>query len=321
MNAHALARTSLLFLFVSSTALLGGCGSESSDDSTGGSGASGAAGPSGSTGASGGAGPGSGGSGGGGVDPCDADCPDLPENPGSGQTLAMGLVSGTVLDLSGSPVSMSQVQLCGINLCLFGTTDGSGVASVDGGGQMLERPAFKYGDALKQGRFAVPLDMVSGDLGDLVTAELPASGAPMTAGAEAVSGPVTLSIEAGGSVEIDCLAYGEPDQQGFRAAEVPAAQVPAVVGLPAGIEQVYVVSPIETVFCPPAQVTVPNDAGFAAGAAVEFWAHGLDIAEHIVPYGGWARFSDGVVSEDGNTISTSPEQGMELLTTFGVKLK
>jgi len=312
MRSHPLALAALFVLFASSAALAG-CGSDETTDGTGASG-TGAAGTSSSSG-TGGAGPSSGTGNTGGEPPtCDVESVE-----GEGPMLTPGLISATILDVGGDPVSGSEVQLCGINKCLYGETDSTGFASVDGAGQPLDRPAFKFGDGLTHARFAVLLDESSADLGELVTAELPGSGAEMTAGGEATSGPVTLAFADDAIIEVDELIYDEPNEQTFRAVSVPAAQVVPEINMPAGIELVYGVGPLVTKFCPRAQVTVANDAGWEAGAAVEFWAHGVDVFEYAVSYGGWAKVSDGVVSEDGTTVSTT--EGFELLTTFGVKLK
>lgn len=313
-------RASLLALCIAALGGTAACGG-SGGDGAGGSGGSGAASSSGGEGGAGGAGgatassTGAGGFGGEGPE-----C-ELQEYPGSGASLAVDVFTATVLDAGGSPAVGTEVQLCGINLCLFGETDANGQVSVNGGGQMMKQPSFKYGDGFEYARFAVPLDMSSGDLGDLITEGLPGAGVAMTGGADAASGPVTLTLEEGASVEVDVLIYDEPDEQLFRAAAVPADQVPASVGMPAGIELVFGVAPLETIFCPAAQVTVANDAGWAADADVEFWVHGVDIFQHAAPYGGWRKLGDGRVSADGMTVSTLPEQGMAVLTTFGVKLK
>jgi hypothetical protein len=318
MRSHPLALAALFVLFASSAAP--GCGSEDdpADPTSSGTGASGAS-SSGSGGTGGTGAAGSGGTGNTGGEPPECDVPTV---RGSGPELVLDTVSATVVDLAGDPVANAEVQLCGINLCLYGETDATGQAIVvNGGGDPLDRPAFKYGEGFRFARFALPLDADSEDLGELVTVPLPDSGAEMAAGAEATSGPVTLTIAHGAAVEVDELIYDEPDEQTFRAAQMPVAQIAAGIAVPAGIELVYGVGPLETHFCPAAQVTVQNDAGWAAGADVEFWAHGVDIFEYTAPYGGWAKISDGKVSADGATISTAADQGMLVLTTFGVKLK
>ena len=59
---------------------------------------------------------------------------------------------------------------------------------------------------------------------------------------------------------------------------------------------------------------------WAAGAAVEFYIHGLDVGQEWAPYAGWAKVSDGKVSDDGTEVVTADGQGIPVLSTFGVRL-
>jgi hypothetical protein len=160
--------------------------------------------------------------------------------------------------------------------------------------------------------------------GTLTTAALPTDGMAFAAGKSAISGDVTIAVPAGGAFVIDELNYQELVDQQFRAVTVPVAKAAEVLAsAPPGIEQLYGVGPLETVFCPPATVTVPNaDAvKWPANTDVEFWILGLDGAsEEWAPYGGWLKVSDGKVSADGKTISTGAA-GLPLLTTFGIRKK
>ena len=88
-------------------------------------------------------------------------------------------------------------------------------------------------------------------------------------------------------------------------------------------------APSETLVCPPAQVTIalpnqksmPNDFGWAAGAAVEFWIMTTDTGQTFAPYAGWTKISDGAVSLDGTTATTSAGGGFYFLENFAVRLK
>lgn len=322
MSLRNFSRASVLLLACAATSVALGsaaCGSDSDDDAsaTGATSSTGTPASSG-TGASGGTGggPGSGGTGGGGHKECD-------EEPGpftgEGVDLVVESVSATLNDVDGNPIGASQVQLCGINICLFGTTEAGGFVNVPGGAEELERPAFKYGDGTEFARFAIPVTEATLELGTLVTVALPSAGVDIEPGAPLVSGPMTVELAADAGWVIDELTWGEPEQQLFRAASVDPAVLPEGVGVPEGIVTVYGVAPLETYFCPPAQVTVANEANLPADSAVEFWSHGVDVFELAAPYASWRKVSDGKVSADGTTISTLPEQGMEVLTTFGIK--
>ncbi len=88
-------------------------------------------------------------------------------------------------------------------------------------------------------------------------------------------------------------------------------------------------APTETTLCPPVKVTValphatmtPNDLGWAAGTAVEFWMTTADVGQTYAPYAGWAKMSDGAVSTDGMSVSTADGQGFILLENFAIRLK
>jgi hypothetical protein len=235
-----------------------------------------------------------------------------------GNTLDVGDVHALVHDLSGAPIANGTAQVCGFNLCLTAMTGADGSVDVSGGGKSLDNPAFKFGDGYQYGKFAIPLKMAGAvDLGAIQTTAMPMTGVALTAGTKPSSGGVTLEIAAGAVVTIDELNQDTPDKQMFRAAPIPVAQVPAP--MTTSIDLVFATGPLETTFCPAASVEVPNSLGWAAGAAVEFWVHGLDISESWAPYGGWAKVSDGAVSADGTTIRTAAGQGLPVLSTFGIR--
>lgn len=94
-----------------------------------------------------------------------------------------------------------------------------------------------------------------------------------------------------------------------------------------GFGLLYGLAPAETTICPPAAVTValphattsPNDLGWMAGTAVEFWEMTTDTGQTWAPYAGWAKISDGTVSADGTSVSTKPGQGFPFLETFAIR--
>ncbi|HEX7671984.1 MAG TPA: hypothetical protein VF395_20455, partial [Polyangiaceae bacterium] len=81
-------------------------------------------------------------------------------------------------------------------------------------------------------------------------------------------------------------------------------------------------TPTSTTFCPRAGLSVPNTPGWKAGAAVEFFLHGVEVTEEFAPYGGWAKVSSGTVSADGKTVDTDPDEtsGLPILSVVGVRL-
>lgn len=232
--------------------------------------------------------------------------------------------SATVLDINGNALSSVLVQVCGLDQCFNGETNANGIASVIVNKDM-KKPAFKYGGLSQSGtitgKFAALLAAGKNDLGNIVTLELPVSGSPLMAGKSAVSGGVTLTLAPGAGISHDSIVYDSDDLQAFRAEQVPMGQEPAGLDPALKLELLFAVSPIDSFFCPPAQVTVNNSPKWAAGTAVEFFVLGLSIGEEFAPYGEWAKVSDGVVSADGMTISTSAEGGLPVLSAFGIRKK
>jgi hypothetical protein len=247
----------------------------------------------------------------------------MPVVNGMALPLTVLSVKGRVLDPNGAPIPKLLAQVCGTNLCINGTTDATGTALVDVGNKMLTNPAFKYGEGYKFARFAAPLPKGGAYefADDNTTAALPAQGAAFTPGQDAVSGGVTLSIPAGGVVNVDTLNYDMPDMQLFRAVEIPIAKAGPAVDKSLNLEILYGAGPIETTLCPAAAVSVPNTPNWPAGTAVEFFVHGVDVSEIYAPYGGWAKVSDGVVSADAKAVVTAKGGGLPIVSAFGVRKK
>jgi hypothetical protein len=243
----------------------------------------------------------------------------------------IGIVTAKIVDLLGQPAPDDfSVQVCGTNLCFFSKPGSMGQFTVLGTATGLQKPVFKFGDAIGFAKLGMPVTAADIDamgntaFGTLTTAALPANGAALAPGKAATSGDVTITVPSGGVIVIDDSIYMTPLAQQLRTVTIPVAKATAVLAsAPAGIEQLYGVGPLETVFCPAATVTVPNAdvAKWPAGTDVEFWILGLDGAsEEWAPYGAWQKVSDGKVSADGKTITTT-STGLPLLSTFGIRKK
>ena len=244
--------------------------------------------------------------------------------------LKVGTVSAKIVDLAGQPApSGLSVQVCGTNICFYSKPGSMGLFTVSGTAEGLQKPVFKFGDARAFAKLGIPVTMTGMDamgnttFGTLTTAALPVTGAAMAPGKAATSGDVTITVPSGGAVVVDETVYPDPVDQQLRAVTIPVDKATEVLATaPAGIAQLYGVGPLETVFCPAATVTVPNaDATkWPAGTDVELWILGLDGAsEEWAPYGAWQKVSDGKVSADGKTITTT--SGLPLLSTFGIRKK
>lgn len=247
--------------------------------------------------------------------------PGYTSNPAD-QTLVH--VSATVVDEVGNPVPNMLAQACGINVCVNGTTDANGVVAIDTN-TSEQKPAFKYGDGKSHAKFALLLDgsPIDVDLGREATVAFdpPANGAPFVSGSTLTSRGVNLELPADmNPVKPDPFDYDTPDLQKFRAALVPIDKSPAAVDASLKLGILVALTPIGAALCPAAKLTVPNTANWPAGSAVEFYLHGVDVAEEWAPYGGWAKVSDGQVAADGKTVSTADGGGLPSLSVVGVRL-
>jgi hypothetical protein len=231
----------------------------------------------------------------------------------------------TIIDVQGAPIPDLQIQVCSLDLCLVGNTDASGHVVVAGAGQMMRKPAFKYGDGLDYVRLAalVPPEASVVYETPFTAARYPdlSDGQAITAGQPVTSNGITVTIPAGASIEIDTLVFDTPEKQKLRAVEVPLDAAGPALDPAIPLEQVFAIAPLDTLVCPAAAVSVPNTLGWPAGSDVEFFVHGLEVREEWAPYGGWAKASDGKVSQDGTRIETAPDGGLPLLGVFGVHRK
>ncbi|MBK7581037.1 MAG: hypothetical protein IPI67_12590 [Myxococcales bacterium] len=304
----------------------GGGGGGSTSGGTSGGGAGGTL----TTGGSGGTA--SGGSSGAGGSAC-AKGPGYPSTDPSHQ---VDELNATILDTTGAPATKVLAQVCGLDLCINGSTDNQGVVctldkqtSVCAPGILpnaeFRRPAFKYGDGMGYVKFAqlLPTNTTKYAIGEVRTAKLPdpSQGVTLVPGGSASSGGATLTLAAGTDITFDELTFDTDELKKFRAAEVPLSSAPPAVDKSAGFEIIVGTTPLDTEFCPHAKLSVKNTASWAAGTEVEFWIHGIDPGEEWAPYAGWAKVSGGKVTSDGQSVETNDGEGIPVLSTFGIKKK
>jgi len=313
----SLSRTLLPNLFAAITAVTAGtygCSSENPNQGVGGTGGSGDPSGAGGTSSSSMASSGSGGG--------SATCmgPGFP----AGTPRLVDSVQATLVDFNGAPLPNLAIQVCGTDICFNDTTNATGQVLVNAA-SMMTKPALKYADGIVYARFGIllPPESVVMFPTPLEVARFPdlGMGAPLTAGQSATSGDVTITVAAGATVEIDTLIHDDPAEQDFRSVTIPIAKASPGVDPSLNLELLFAVTPLETLFCPAAAVSVPNSAGWPAGTDVEFHVHGLEIGEEWAPYGGWAKASDGKVSADGTKVETATGGGLHILGDFGIRRK
>jgi hypothetical protein len=256
-----------------------------------------------------------GGSGGGGPE-----CKPPTPMPGAEDLVTVDTATAVARDETGALITDVDFQLCGVNGCLYATTNMLGQATFTNNltSPEMDRPLFKPGDSLTFGKIGYHLTASSPSPLPGIFPRIEDSGQPFVAG-EAVSvAGATIEVPAGGAIVVDDLIYDEPAKQTFRAVTIAVDDLDAATE-GGGYDMVYALGPVDTLFCPSAKLTVDNYAGLPADTAVEFWGQMLEVSESFGGYGEWVKLSDGAVSADGNTVSTSDGQGLPVLTTIAIK--
>ncbi len=301
-----------------------GCSSESSNSGAGGTAS--AQGGGGSTGAAGeksdGGGPACEGAAcvceRGSVDACSAE--DVAVTPA---TVTIGKVTAVIKDQDGHPVAGTEIQLCGTNKCAYETTDDAGLVTFDlagGPNAELTNPVLKFGNNLDTARFGIQVEAGDTDFGDLVTAKLE-GGADLCPGDTVEAGKLSMDLSAEGQgVAVDELLNETPESQQLRAVRITDPTATKSFTEAEGFELLYGMAPVDTIFCPPVPISVPNDLDWAPGTEVEFAVQGLDIEQRFAPYGGWSVFAAGKVSDDGKLVATT-DKGLVMSGPLGIRRK
>lgn len=257
----------------------------------------------------------------------DAGADDDPACRGSGyeEQVEPGVLRtyrGMVVDQNGDPAALIPAQACGLDVCIFGETDADGRVELTVDDVAITKPRFKYGKGKQFTMFAYPMpEGATVDVGTQLTWMLPdvSTAVPLVAGAEVTHGGATLAIPAGGRVRIDLLTFETAEEQGFRADRIPLDRAPKAVDPALGFELLYTLNPIDSMFCPPATLTLPNGPGWDPGTEVEVFLHGTRIQEEWAPYGGWAKVSDAIVTADGSSVVTVEGSGLPILGVIGLR--
>ncbi|MSP24754.1 MAG: hypothetical protein EXR75_06230 [Myxococcales bacterium] len=251
-------------------------------------------------------------------------CP-APEPAHAGVKDMVGNVTATIFGIDGKPAPSLLADVCGTNLCLSGKTDAGGQMSVMGGGKELSDVRLLYGNGMAYVKMGTPLSSLpDAAFGMIHTVLLPpvAEGVALEAGKVATSGEVSVAIAVGAYIGIDATIY-KPGEDGFRAVVFAPSDgtFPAVAAAPKEFARLVGMAPINARFCPPAKLTVPNEDGWVAGAAVEVWLNGTETFDHFAPFGGWAIVAGATVSADGASIVTNDGEGLPELGVIGLRLK
>lgn len=242
--------------------------------------------------------------------------------PGAGNSENVGTVTAKAIDTSGAAVPNILAQLCGLDSCVGNNTSTTGHVQLNGNGMAVLQPALKIGDGLIYAKMLRPLGSGDATFDPFVTPKLPPlmEGQKLASGATLQSAGTTLELAADAVFEVDILLFDDPSTHVYRAASIPASAMdPSFVAAGPKLEAFQALAPTGTLLCPASKFTMSNDLGWAAGTSVEFFVLGMEVSEVWAPYGQFAKVSDGRVSDDGKTISTSDGQGLPILGIIGVR--
>jgi len=241
---------------------------------------------------------------------------------GQASTIQIDEVDARLLDPGGTPVPDLLVQVCGLDVCVNGTTNVAGKTSVAPNTTLL-RPAFKYGDGFGFAKLAALLGAgPKQDLGELVALPLPdyADGAAFPEAGSSTNGDVTLILASGGKTSHDLLTYTDDSELVFRSVPIPIAASARALDPSLGFELGYALAPVSTTFCPPAGLRVKNSLAWPASTEVEVFVQGLEVDEKWAPYGAWIKVADASVSSDSSSIETS-SGGIPILSSIALRRK
>jgi hypothetical protein len=299
-----------------------GCGDDAATDDDGAGPGSGATSSSSTTASGGNAG--SAGIGGGGPE-----CP-APEPMQPNEMTTMTGVTAMAIDQTGQPANQVNAAICGINVCGDITNSpASGALMVNGNGLDFVAARFSTGyNGRGYAKLSADIPMApTYDFGTIRVIRIPQlnTGVALTPGQDATNSGVTLGVPADAVVEFDMLNLPDAADHKFVAAVVDitgfADEIPAL-DPSLNLQVIVALGAIDTHICPAASLTFQNTVvGWMAGAEVEIYIHGTKTFQHYAPYGGWAKVADAAVSSDGMTVSTVAGQGVEVLGTYGARLK
>lgn len=245
---------------------------------------------------------------------------DPPEpQPGASNDVPVDSVAIEASDTAGDPIANVNLQLCGVDGCLYAMTDAAGQAIFQNelSSETIDRPVAKPGDSLTYGKFAYPYTETSADPLLVVLPRMTDTGDQVEAGVTLSAEGVEIEIGADTALHIDDLTYDTEEKKTFRAAQIPDDLVSVVTGSE-DYAMAFALGPYDTLFCPPVAARFENYAALAAGTEVEIYGLELTGEESFGGYGEWSKIADGVVSEDGANVETT---ALPVLLSVAIKEK
>jgi hypothetical protein len=252
--------------------------------------------------------------------PCTGASTDAKGNPAT----CIYKVEADLKDEAGAAVANFFVQVCGTSQCTAGPTDSSGHAKILPC-QNIVFPAFEIPGKSQYVSCSVPVPQGTSSLGTFKVVALGAPGADISTSNAATytSGGISVVVAAGTTVKVSTLDHPSADDKKFRAAVLPADNIPGLAASSPGLEVFVGLAPTGTTLSTASALTIPNTKQWAAGTAVQFYQQGFKVGAETAAPAKWTEsaVADGVVSSDGATITTNSGQGITQLILVGVKKK
>jgi len=253
--------------------------------------------------------------------PCSAPPADRPD----GGTCVLE-ATGTVEDLSATPLPDLVMTMCSPAICYGTRADDAGVYVVPVGDFIVTADYAVHADgrpdhAVDYHRLAAGEPQVI-DV-DMHIPALPPSTVslpPDEAGAPSsvTVGDVTLQVAAGTTFTLDVEDYGIAAGRLLRVAAVPLASAPSYAAAN-NVAVIYAMAPSGATPSQPMGVSLRNPAGLPASAGVDFLVLSDDYFDNPPTVGQLLVQATGHVSADGTTITTDPGQGITEITWLAVR--
>ena len=253
-----------------------------------------------------------------------APCSAPPSQRPDGGTCVLE-ATGTVEDLSGTPLPGLVMTMCSPGLCYGTRADDAGVYTVPVGDFLVTadyavhadgRPNhavdyFRLGASEPQ---VISVDMRIPALPPS-TVSLPADGSPAS---NVTVGDLTLQIATGTTFDLDIEDYGTAAGRILRVAAVPLASAPGYAAANQ-VDAIYALAPSGAKPSLPMGVSLRNAAGLPASAAVDVLVLSDDYFDTPPSVGQLQVKATAHVSADGTTIQTDSGQGITEITWLAVR--
>jgi hypothetical protein len=254
-----------------------------------------------------------------------APCSAPPDERPDGGTCVLE-ATGTIADLSGTPLPDLVMTMCSPAICYGTRADDAGVYTVPIGDFIVTADYAVHADgrpdhAVDYHRLAAGEPQVIAV--DMQIPTLPPSTVslpPDDAGAPSsvTVGDVTLQVAAGTTFDLDVEDYGIPAGRLLRVAAVPLASAPSYAAAN-DVAAIYAMAPSGATPSLPMGVTLRNAAALPASAGVDFLVLSDDYFDTPPTVGLLLVQATGHVSADGTTIATDPGQGITEITWLAVR--